>query len=117
MCGGNSVYIPESGCTDCDRALYLIEQLTERIDNMSFKAYRGTYEGVGVAVTTVPVLLTGYEYSASDTFLVFVNGLNLVASEFSVSGSGDTVTVTLDDSISMQTVDVLEVVALKYVNE
>lgn len=114
ICGGNGVYVPETDCTDCDRALYLIGKLTERLNNMSIMAYRGSYAGTGASVTTATVTLENYEYSSEDVFLVFVNGLNLLGDEFSVSGSGSTVTVTLQNPVNMSAIDVLEVVALKY---
>lgn len=114
MCGRNRVYVPEAECSDCDRALYLIDKITKRLDNMSFTAFRGAYMGMGTPITTATIQLENYEYSADDTFLVFVNGLNLLGDEFEISGSGDTVTVTLKNPINMQPIDVIEVVALKF---
>lgn len=116
MCGRSRVYIPETECSDCDKALYLIDKIIDRLDNMSFKAFRGSYQGTGALITTASVQLENYEYSDNDTFLVFMNGLNLTSDEFDISGSGDTVTVTLRDPASMQPVDILEVVALKFDN-
>ena len=116
MCGRSRVYIPETECSDCDKALYLIDKITDRLDSMSFKTYRGSYQGTGTLITTASVQLENYEYSDNDTFLVFMNGLNLTSDEFGISGSGNTVTVTLRDPANMQSVDILEVVVLKFDN-
>lgn len=115
LCGRSHIHIPDVGCSDCDRALYLIEQLSERVDSMRFEGYRGTYTGEG-EVSSIPINIADYTYDANDTFLVIINGLNLVNSEFAITGSGSMVTVTLTDSIVMQNGDVVEVIALKFIS-
>ena len=116
VCGSSRLYVPDSACDDCDRALYLIEQLTSRINAMRFDGYRGKFVGDGSVKSSVTLSIPNYTYASSDTFLVFLNGLNLVASEFAVSGSGNSVTVQLVTPADMEPVDVLEVVVLKYKN-
>lgn len=95
ICGRNGIYIPGTQ------------------GNSSLTVFRGSYQGEGTSVTTVTIELDGYEYSLGDVAFVFVNGLNLLDDEFTVSSNGETVTVTLANPINMRSVDVLEVVVMK----
>lgn len=96
----------------CGQGSYVPE-----IKGMSLTAFRGSYQGTGASVATVTITLEDYEYSSSDLFLVFVNGLNLLDEEFEVSGNDNTVTITLADPINMQPEDVIEIIAVKCIPE
>lgn len=98
-----------------------VNDLTEAFNDLteafnSITRLQGTYRA-GVTPTTgtsVSVNMgSSYTYRNTDVFLVYLNGLLLSVSEYTLTGSSRTITITFPSSITFGSADYLEVVVLR----
>ena len=92
-----------------------IEEGIEEALSREIKEYKSKHTGSGALVSSVAFSLTDYTYSEDDVASLYVNGLHLSADEYTISGSGGTIIVSLATPVSLGASDSIDITVLKYV--